>query len=105
MDSATLMSEKFQISKKLETLQHGYVETIEGLPVSDLEDNLLIYAKQKEEVITALKTNKEIKDQKDVLKELTGPFNDTLKALGLKMNYIHLLIKEKNGDISESEEA
>lgn len=104
MNGAELKSEKFKLSKKLNDLQHGYTDGIDGLNVKELEANLLTYAKHQEEVGMALKNSKEIKDKKEELKELQGPYQDSLKAIKLKMGYIHLLIKEKNGDVSEEAE-
>jgi hypothetical protein len=93
------MSQKVLLEKKLEKLQHGFADTVHGLPVKDLEANLLMYAKHREEVKTAMDESKEIKEAKEVLSELKGPYTDSLAAINLKSAYIALLIKEKNGEL------
>lgn len=98
------MSDRTEIEKKLEKIHHGFANTVAGLPVKDLEQNLLMYSKHNEETQQALRTSKEIKNAAETLKELKAPYSDMLKALKLKMSYIHLLIKEQNGEASSEEQ-
>lgn len=99
------MSQKFDLEKKLSKVHHGFTDSVAGLPVKELEQNLLMYAKHREDTLTALKENKDIKDTQEALAELKGPYNDMINALKLKTAYIHLLIKEKNGDSPVAEES
>jgi hypothetical protein len=97
------VSNKIVLEKKLEKIQHGFADTVHGLPVKDLEANLLMYAKHREEVKNAMDESKEIKDAKEVVAELTGPYRDTLNAINIKSAYVALLIKEKNGELESGE--
>lgn len=96
-------SDKTELMKKIEKIHQGFADTVEGLPTKDLENNMLMYAKHAEDTLEALRKSKEIKDAQEQLKELKGPYSDTLKALKLKMAYLNLLIKEKNGESSSEE--
>lgn len=93
-----MSNKKVILEKKLDKVQHGWSDTVHGLPVKDLEENLLMYAKHREEVKEAMESSKEIKEAKEVLSELQGPYRDTMNAINLKSSYIALLIKEKNGE-------
>ena len=97
------MSDRTEIEKKIEKIHHGFAATVAGLPVKDLEQNLLMYSKHNEETLQELRNSKPIKDAQEQLKELKGPYSDMLKALKLKMSYIHLLIKEQTGEPSSEE--
>lgn len=103
MNEADLKAEKFKLSKKLNDLQHGFTDGIDGLNLKDLESNLLKYAKHQEETIMALKNSAEIKEAQENLKELKGPYQDALKAIKLKLAYIHLLIKDKSLEVPSEE--
>lgn len=97
------MSDRTDIEKKLEKIHHGFAQTVAGLSVKDLEQNLLMYSKHNEDTLQELRTSKAIKNAQEQLKELKGPYGDMLKALKLKMSYIHLLIKEQSGEASSEE--
>jgi hypothetical protein len=96
-------SDRTEIEKKLEKIHHGFAQTVAGLPLKDLEQNLLMYAKHNEDTQHALRNSKEIKEAQEQLKELKAPYSDMLKALKLKMSYIHILMKEQAGEPSEEE--
>ena len=101
------MSKRTELEKKLAKVHHGYTDSVAGLPLKDLEENLLMYAKHREEILVAKEESKEIKEAKNALAELTGPYNDQLNAIKLKSAYVHLLIQDKKVDgkpESESEE-
>lgn len=97
------MSDRTEIEKKIEKIHHGFAATVAGLSLKDLEKNLLMYAKQSEETQQELRNSKEIKDAQENLKELKSPYSDMLKALKLKMSFIHILMKEQSGESSSEE--
>lgn len=89
---------KKDIKKEIQNKHSDFAEAVDRLSVSDLEQRLLNYAKETERVIAAFENDQEIIALSEKLKELKGPYNDTKKALQLKMRYINLLIAEKGGD-------
>lgn len=99
------MSDRTEIEKKLEKIHQGFTDTVAGLTVKDLEVNILMYAKHSDDTQEFLKKNEAIKSAQEQLKELKGPSLDMLKALKLKMSYLHLLIKEKTEGKNEEEES
>lgn len=101
-DELSKKSKKTILETKLEKVQYGWADTVHGLPVKELEANLLTYAKHRETVKASMEDNAEIKTAKATLKELQEPFNDTLKAINLKSTYIALLIDEKTGASAEA---
>ena len=96
----------FDFKKKVEKKFPQFVESIAGLNVGDLEKNLLIYSKHQQDTELARKLDTELQDAKETVKDLGGPYRDTLSALKMKLAYIHILMKEKDGDfdIEEQEE-
>lgn len=91
--------------KKIEKVHEGFAEMVDGLDVKELEANLLMYSKYKEEILVALEESEAIEEAKKVLSDLKGPFNDKLKALKLKTAYIHILLTEKGaGGALDAEE-
>ena len=88
----------FEFKKKIVKKFPTFVESLQGLPVQDLEKTMLSYSKHKEDTELAQKLDRELKEAKDVVTELAGPYRDALGALKLKLAFINILIKESNGD-------
>lgn len=74
-----------------------FTDAVARLSVAELEKRLVEYAKETENVQTELEENKTISELKDKLAEAKGPYNDTKKALRIKMRYLMSLVKEKGG--------
>lgn len=97
--------DRAMLKKKVQKDNPSFTDSVDGLTVTDLEKNLLMYAKHKEDTEMALKEDEEIKDTQEKLKELKGPYSDALKALKLKMAYLNILIREKTDGEESKEEA
>ncbi|HBI01436.1 MAG TPA: hypothetical protein DDY18_07410 [Flavobacterium sp.] len=82
-----------------------FIESVDNLPVEKLNENLLRYAVYREETEMAKSTDKGLIKAKNDVKEYQAPYNETLKALKLKMAYLHLLIVEKKGGSDEKAKA
>jgi hypothetical protein len=86
---------KEKIKKTVETEFSEFANMVAGMPLSELEKNIALYAKQREEVQLAQADDDGIKALKDQIKEAKAPYNDALKALKLKLGYLYLLIQER----------
>lgn len=86
---------KEKVQKKFPT----FTDATDGLPVGDLEKQLLHYSKNREDVLMAQKDDESLKRAKEEVSELNAPYSEALGDLKLKTAYIALLIKEKNGEI------
>lgn len=75
-----------------------FVESIDGLSVGDLEQRLLTYAKERENVREAKEIDEQLQQVIEAKAELEGPYKDAQKAIDLKSRYIISLIKEKGGN-------
>lgn len=91
-------SKELAIKTKVQTDYPEFTDGVDSLPVDKLEENMLKYAKYREETEMAKKKDEALEKAKNEVKELQAPYNETLKALKLKMAYLGLLIQEKKGD-------
>lgn len=91
------------INKKVQKAYPEFIEAVDGLAVDDLKKKLLSYAKENEVVQAHVKAISEPGEAlylaKAAVSEITGPINDTKKAIKLKMSYLVLLIEEKGGQV------
>ena len=90
-------NKKLDFRQKVAKEHPEFIAVVDGMSLEDLDGRLLSLAKHQEEVAEALANHEQINKLKEQLKELKADFNDTQKALKMKMKYIHLLIKEKGG--------
>lgn len=81
-----------------------FVDSVEHLQLKELEKTFSIYSQHREETLQAKENYQELNELKEKVKELSGPFNDTLKALKVKLAYMYLLIqKQKELKLPDSE--
>lgn len=88
MDSNDVKVEK--LKRKVEKDFPEFSNAMSGLCEEELKTNLQIYAKHCEDTKLAKSQDTELNNAKEVVKELAGPYNDTLRALNLKLAYINL---------------
>lgn len=89
---------KKSVQEKVQKEFPEFTATVDGLSVADLEGKLASYAKNQNEIEASQEADEELQNTKALLKELNGPYNDSKKAVKLKMKYIIALIKEKGGN-------
>jgi hypothetical protein len=98
--------DRAMLKKKVQKDNPTFTDSVDGLTVTDLEKNMLMYAKHKEDTEMALKEDEEIQDIQEQLKELKAPYGDAMKSLKMTMAYINILIREKtDGEPKEKEES
>lgn len=88
-------NEKFQ--KKMSKDYPDFVDAMEGLSATDLEGNLCLYSKYNQDTQVAKENDVDLNAAKEKVSELSGPYNDALKALKMKLKYINMLINELKG--------
>jgi hypothetical protein len=93
MNELSQQKEIVKLEKQLndETL----ASELRGLTKKELEFKLLELAKHAQEIVTTRNSDEELTDAKNVVKELSAPYNDQLKGNKLMSRFIHLLVKEK----------
>lgn len=74
-----------------------FTDSMDSLALKELESNMLILAKYREETEMAKKKDVALEKAKEEVKELQAPYNEALKALKVKMAYLGLLIQERKG--------
>lgn len=89
---------KLEVQKKYP----DFAEAVDGLAVNDLENRLLNYAKERENVRAAKEADEKLEEVCSLKSELEGPYKDSQKAIDLKSRYIIALIKEKGGNAEGS---
>lgn len=90
------------LKKKVQNEFPEFTESVDGLSVEKLNENLLRYAVYREETVMAKQKDEQLLKAKEEVKELQAPYNETEKALKMKMAYLHLLIVEKKGGSEEA---
>ena len=75
----------------------AFAHEVERLSVADLDRRLNGLAKAGEEIDEAKETNEGLKDAREELNKVAGPFRDAKKANKLKTKYVIQLIKERGG--------
>ena len=91
-------SKELAIKNKCEKDYPEFTNAQSGTDVESLKKNLLIYAEHREETELARKKDEELKKAKENVSFLDAPYKDAIKALKLKTAYLHILIKEKQGN-------
>jgi len=72
-----------------------FTDSVDGANLETLEQNLLRYAKYREETEMGKKKDEDLEKARNVVTELQAPYNDTLKALKVKLAYLGILIEER----------
>lgn len=80
-----------------------FTESVDNLQLDKLNENLLRYAVYREETEISKQNDKGLIKAKNDVKEYQAPYNETLKALKMKMAYLHLLMVEKKGGSETAE--
>lgn len=83
------------LKKKMQKKDPLFTDSVDGLPADKLKEEILRHAKHQHEVEMALKNDEEIKQAQEDLKQLKGPYTDVSKTLKEKLNYLHLILKDK----------
>jgi hypothetical protein len=81
-----------------EKVQQEYPEfstEVAGLSVEQLNSRLATLAKNLEESENAKEGDAELSDAKSLASELSAPYRDAKKALGLKSKYVISLLRDK----------
>lgn len=93
------MSRDEKLEKQVFKLPGGkeFKETVDRMSVKDLEGRITQMQKDLADSEEHRENNKVLKDAKDKVSELSGPYNDVKKAIKVKTKYIIELIKEKGG--------
>jgi len=99
MDLADLNDNDQKFLEKMRKTFGNFVDSVDGLPVSELEKNLTIYTKHREDTEMAQRVDKALNDAKELVSELSAPYKQVIGALKMKLRFIHLLMKFKNGEL------
>ena len=75
----------------------AFFHEVERLSVADLDRRLNGLAKHAEEIDEAKENNPDLKEAREELNKIAGPFRDAKKTNKLKTKYVIQLIKEKGG--------
>ena len=86
------------IKKIVEKKFPDFVSATNGASVSTLEQKLLMYAKEQQNVNDAKAADKRLEAAQESVSELKGPYSDAANAIKLKMKYVITLIKEQGGN-------
>jgi hypothetical protein len=86
------------IENKLKKIEdESYANELRSLSTEDLNFKLLQMAKHREEIITTRNEDAEYQAAKELVKEMSAPYNEQTRINKLKSRFIALLLKEERG--------
>lgn len=88
-------SKELAIKTKAQKEFPDFTDSTDRLSIEELEKKLMQYANYREETELSKQKDEELNKAKERVKDLQAGYNETLKALKIKMAYIHLLMAEK----------
>ena len=88
-------SKELAIKTKVQKKFPDFTDMADGMSLEDVKKNLSIYANYREETELAKKKDPDLKMAQEKVRFLSGPYNDTVAALKLKLSYLHLIMAEK----------
>lgn len=97
-------SKELSIKKKCQKDYPEFTDQVDTLSVQELEKNIIRYANYREETELEKQKDPDLQRAKETVKELSAPYNDTLKALKLKMAYLYLLVGERGAEEENGQE-
>jgi len=94
---------KKSVKQQIQEKHEYFSDAVDSMGVDQLKTQILSYTKETENVTKALEQLCEPGEAlylaKAAVSEITGPINDTKKALKLKISYLALLVEEKGGSL------
>lgn len=91
------------VREKIQKDHSYFSDTVDGMSVEDLKQEILRYTNETETVNKTLESLNEPGEAlylaKAAVSEITGPINDAKKAIKLKISYLALLVEEKGGSL------
>jgi seryl-tRNA(Sec) selenium transferase len=99
MDLQDLNDKDQKFLEKMRKTHAHFLDSVDGLPVAELEKALTLYSQHREDAEKGKRENKKLNDAKELVAELQAPFNDAINALKSKVRFIHLLMKFKSGEL------
>jgi len=100
-------SKELVLKAKCQKKHPDFTNSQDGMSATELEKNLLRYARYREETIMAQSKDETLRQAKEAVTELGAPYKETLAALKLKMAYLNVLLEEKsvNEETQENQKA
>jgi len=88
-----------ELKKAIQKKQPSFTDSVDGLTYQDIEKNMVIYAKHREDTKIAQKEDTDLDSAKESVKELNAPYKEALKALSDKLAYLNILLREKSDTV------
>jgi hypothetical protein len=86
-----------KMKKKVEKDFPDFVVEIQSCGPDSIKNRLGVYAKELAATIQAQESDEDLERAKNLVSELSGPYNDAKKAIILKVRYLKALSEEKGG--------
>jgi hypothetical protein len=83
------------IKKKMQKNDGIFTDSVDGLLPEDVKKQILLYSQHQYDADMALKNDDEINSLSEQLAEMKAPYMEVLKKLKSKIQYLHIILKEK----------
>lgn len=93
-------SANYLLKRKVQKEFPTFTDAVDSLSVLELEQNLILYSKHREETIEAQKADKRLKEIKEDISRVSKPYDDKIKDYKATLNRLKKFIDK---DISKEE--
>jgi hypothetical protein len=84
-----------KLEKELNKINETFVGEIRGMTLTQLKDRLSLESLRSQEVSQAKADDQELQDAKDLVREISAPYNSSLKIQKQKIQFIVSQLEEK----------
>lgn len=103
-DELSAEKEIVKMERKLKKNGQGqFIDDIRAMSEAQLNDQMLILAKHKQDIITAQKKDPDLREARDTVSSLNYPYNNSKRKNDEKSRFVALILKDKY-DPEESEQ-
>jgi hypothetical protein len=89
------VNEHYELKKKVQKDYPTFTEAVDPLSVKELDDNLIIYSKYREETIEAQKNDKRLAEVKDEISAASKKYDDKIKDYKSALNKLKKFIDKE----------
>lgn len=100
MEESEELDSNYSLKRKVQKEFPTFTDAVDLLSVSELEHNLILYSKHREETMEAQRSDKRLKQVKEDISEASKPYNEKIKEYKAALNKLKKFIDK---DISKAQ--
>ena len=80
---------------KSDNLTQEFKNAVAAMSTEELKERVVTVSQYEEEVKTSMRNDVALQDAKELAKDLSAPYRETLKTLGAQRSYVVLTLEER----------